>query len=117
MTVDMQPKFYVTIAHCLAEYIQSDCLYLMAPNDGRLIGYSAEFEYGTTDIYEATDCEEVQTCVPERHCHVKSFGVAPELTRDWVPATLAEIKAHSLDKCLVGSKADMNPGGKVNPLE
>lgn len=113
----MQTKFYVAMAHCVAEYVQSDYLYLMTLTDGRLIGYSAEFEYGTTDVPGATNCGDVQDCVPERHKDVKWFGVPPEMAKGWVPATPADIKAHDFDRYLIGWKADMNPAGKVNPLD
>lgn len=105
------------MAHCVAEYVQSDYLYLMKLRDGRIIGYSAEFEYGTSDISGATNCGEIEACTPERHSHVKWFGVPPEMAEDWVPATLAEIKEQHLDKYLIGWKADMNPAGTVNRAE
>lgn len=113
----MSPKLYVAMAPTVAEYLQSDYLYLMKLKDGRVIGFAAEFEYGTIDIHGATKPWCVQTPEPERQSNVKWFGISPEMAEGWIPATLSEIQAHGFDKCLIGWKADMNPAGKVNSLE
>jgi hypothetical protein len=113
----LSSKFYVAMAPTVGEYVQSDYLYLMKLKDGRVIGFSAEFEYGTIDVPGATKREYVQTPVNEQHSNVKWFGLTLEIVKGWVPATLAEIQAHDFDKSIIGWKADMNPAGKVNPLD
>jgi hypothetical protein len=105
------------MAPIVAEYIQSDYLYLMTLKDGRLIGFSAEFEYGTYDIREATDCENIRVSASSNRNTVIWFGISAEMAEGWTPATLTEIKASQLEKCLIGWKADMKVAGSVNPLE
>jgi hypothetical protein len=40
-----EPRYYMTAAYTVGEYLQGDELYLMKLSDGRVIGYSEEFEY------------------------------------------------------------------------
>lgn len=79
-------------------YGQSDYLYLFKLIDGRLIGYSDEFELASCDIEDA--------CSPESHHLAKWFGRTGEYT-GWRPATLDEIRALKLERYLIGSKVDM----------
>lgn len=115
--IDVHTKIFMAMAPLVAEYVQSDYLYLMTLKDGRLIGFSAEFEYGTCDIHEATNCESISTSAPSNHSNVVWFGISEEMANGWTPATLTEIKARQLEKCLIGWKADMKVAGSVNPLE
>ncbi len=66
--------YYMAMAHYVAEYVQSDELFLMKLRDGRLIGYSSEFEYATCDIAEACCCPDMLACNPERHRLAEWFG-------------------------------------------
>ena len=112
----MQARYYIAMAHCVAEYRQSDYLYLMKLVDGRLIGASTEFEYGTAEVLEATKCEDPRTCDLDRHANVKWFGLTDELINGWLPATLTEIKGHGLRECVIGWKSSMKPSEVVQAI-
>lgn len=103
----MNTKYYVAMAVTVGEYVQSDLLYLIRLGDGRLIGYSEEFEYCTCDIAEA--------CSLEQHHLAKWFGW-PKNDTDWVPATLDQIKSLKLENILIGSKADMTGNTPIEPV-
>ena len=105
------------MAHYVAEYIQSDFLYLMKLADGRIIGFAAEFEYGTTDIEEASHCGGAFPCNPEKHKLAKWFGLCDEIVKGWTPATLEEIESLNLKKCLIGWKMDMKVAAPIQPIE
>ena len=103
----MQEKYYVAMAYDAGGFGQSDYLYLIKLSDGRLIGYSGEFDVCTSDIEEA--------CSPERHYFAKWFR-CPDEDAGWVPATLDEIKSLKAEKCLIGSKKDMKVQTPVEPI-
>jgi hypothetical protein len=112
----MSPKFYVAMAPTVAEYVQSDYLYLMKLRDGRIIGFSAEFEYGTTDILEASHGNETSSSISNTPRMANWLGLSDDLVEGWRPATWEEIQARQLEKCLIGWKQDMHPAGTVQPL-
>lgn len=112
----MDPKYYLAMAHCVAEYPQSDYLYLMKLADGKLIGASMEFEYGTTDVLEATRCEDPGSCKTQRHSHVAWFGLTVKVINGWAPATLAEINECGLQECVIGWKTSMKPSEAIQAL-
>lgn len=112
----MNPKFYITMAPTVAEYEQSDYLYLMTLRDGRIIGFSAEFEYGTTDILEASHCEAISSSDLNTSQVANWFGLPDDLVEGWRPATWEEITARHFEKCLIGWKKDMNPAGAIEPI-
>ena len=113
----MAIRYFMAMAHVVAEYAQSDELFLMRLHDGRLIGYSSEFQYATCDIAEACSCDNVQKCSPERHHRARWFGLSAGEMKDWMPATLDEIMSLNLEKCLIGSKSDMEVDTPIDPIE
>jgi hypothetical protein len=105
------------MAHSVAELRQSDYLYLMKLFDGRLIGASTEFEYGTVDIIGATKCGDTRSFDPAGQTDVKWFGLSGDVTNGWTPATLEEIKAHGLERCVIGWKSTMKPSEAVHAID
>jgi hypothetical protein len=83
-----------------------DELHLIKLNDGRLIGYSSEFDSCTTDIAEASVAENAHLA--------KWFGWNEDW--EWRTATLEEIRALNLEKYLIGSKRDMKLSTAIEPL-
>jgi hypothetical protein len=104
----MNEKYYMVMAATVAEYYQSDELYLMKLRDGRLIGFASEFEYGTCDIREASDLTTSSSA--------KWFGLPADLVEGWRPATLEEIIGLNIEDCLMGTKSDMDPSGAIEPI-
>ena len=109
-------RYFMAMAHVVAEYAQSDELFLMKLRDGRLIGYSSEFQYATCDVVEACSCGDVLKCGLEKHRQVKWFGLSAREMENWRPATLEEIKDLNLERCVIGSKADMEVDTPIEPL-
>jgi hypothetical protein len=105
----MHTRYYLTMASTVAEYVQSDELILMKLSDGRIVGYSSEFQYCTSEIAETSEWETRQSA--------KWFGVPAGEKERWVPATLDEIKALGLGKFLIGSKVDMEVDTPIVPIE
>ncbi len=110
-------RYFMAMAHVVAEYAQSDELFLMKLHDGRLIGYSDEFQYATCDIAEACCCDNVRNCGLEKHRLAKWFGLSMEDMENWTPATLEEIESLNLKKCVIGSKADMEVDTPIEPID
>ncbi len=104
----MTSKYYMTAAFTVAEYLQGDELYLMKLSDGRVIGYSEEFEYATLDIPEVSSAD-------TRHL-AKWFGLSLQEMENWHPVTLDEIKARQLEKYLIGWKASMEFEAPIEPM-
>src|ERR1700689_3616343 len=98
----MATKYYMTAAFTVGEYLQGDELYLMKLSDGRVIGYSEEFEYATSDVPEASSAD-------TRHL-AKWFGLSSQEMENWHPVTMDEIKALQLEKYLIGRKASIEFG-------
>ena len=105
----MTPKYYMTAAVTVGEYLQGDELYLMKLSDGRVVGYSEEFEYATSDIPEASSAD-------TRHL-AKWFGLSSQEMENWHPVTLDEITALQLVKYLIGWKASMEFEAPIEPVE
>ncbi|WP_157376024.1 hypothetical protein [Burkholderia ubonensis] len=101
----MEGRYYVVAAYD-AGFGHGDELHLIALSDGRLIGYSSEFDSCTTDIADA--------CVAESASCAKWFGW--DEGWQWRAATLEEIKALKLDKYVIGSKKDMKLNTPIEPL-
>jgi hypothetical protein len=101
----MESKYYVIAAYD-AGFGQGDELHLIKLSDGRVIGYSSEFDTCTTDIADAY--------VAENAHRAKWFGWDDGWK--WRPATLEEIKTLKLDKYLLGSKKDMKLSTPIEPL-
>jgi len=100
--------YFLVMAATVAEYYQSDELYLMKLSDGRVIGYSSEFQYSTCDIQQA--------CSLETSHLAKWFGLPEKELKQWIPATLNEIKLLRLEEYLIGSRSDMEPDTLIDPL-
>jgi hypothetical protein len=103
----MHQKYYVAMACDAGGYGQSDYLYLIRLDDGRLLGYADEFEVVTFDIEDA--------CSRENYRRAK-WSALPVDDSGWRPATLDEIKSLGLEKCLIGSKADMKVKTPIDPI-
>jgi len=103
-----EPRYYMTAAYTVGEYLQGDELYLMKLSDGRVIGYSEEFEYATSNVPEASAAE-------TRHL-AKWFGVPAQEMENWQPVNLDEIKALQLEKYLIGWKASMEFEAPIEPM-
>lgn len=101
----MENRYYVVAAYDTG-FGQGDELHLIKLNDGRVIGYSSEFDSCTTDIADA--------CVAEIAQRAKWF--AWNDAWKWRAATPEEIKALQLDKYLIGSKKDMKLSTPIEPL-
>lgn len=101
----MKDRYYVVPAYDTG-FGQGDELHLLKLNDGRLIGYSSEFDSCTADIADA--------CVAENTQRAKWF--AWDDGWQWRAATLEEIKALQLDEYLIGSKKDMKLSTPIEPL-
>ena len=95
----MQKRIFMAMAHSVGNYEQSDYLYLMRLSDGRIAGYTSEFDCFTCDIKEV--------CSRENYLLAKWFDLPLDETKRSVPATMDEIRALGLEKCLIGTKADM----------
>ena len=113
----MQTRYYVGMAPTVAEIRQSDYLYLMKLSDGRLIGVATEFECGTVNIIGATQCGGGGSFDPAVQTDVKWFGLSADLVKGWTPATLEEIEARGLERCLIGWKSSMKPSEAVNKID
>jgi hypothetical protein len=61
--------------------------------------YTSEFDCFTCDIKEV--------CSRENYLLAKWFDLPLDETKRSVPATMDEIRALGLEKCLIGTKADM----------
>jgi hypothetical protein len=96
------------MAHTVSGYIQSDDLFLMRLTDGRIVGYSSEFGCCTYDVREA--------CSEGTHRSAKWFPASGFDQKDWVPATLDEIKAVKLEKYLIGSVEEMDLDCPIEPI-
>lgn len=101
----MEINYYVVAAQD-AGFGQGDELHLLMLEDGRLIGYSSEFETCTTDIAVA--------CDPDKSGGAKWFGWAAGWK--WRAATLSEIEAAHLDKYLIGTKSNMKISTPIEPI-
>ncbi|MBI0329106.1 hypothetical protein [Burkholderia plantarii] len=101
----MKIKYYVVTAHDTG-FGQGDELHLIKLADGRLIGYSSEFDVCTTDI--------VNACTAENSRYTKWFDFDDQWK--WRAATLEEIRASQLDKYLIGWKKDMKLSTEIIPL-
>jgi hypothetical protein len=100
-------KYYVAMSYDAGEMGQSDYLYLLKLSNGKIVGYSSEFEIYTYDIGEA--------CSPEKH-HLAQWLRWPDDEKGWKPAMLEEIKLLNLDKCLIGTKKDTQIRTSVDPF-
>jgi len=101
----VEMKYYV-VAACDAGFGCGDELHLIKLGDGRVIGYSSEFDICTVDIADA--------CAVENADLAKWF--AWDEGWEWRAANLEEIKNFGLSKYLVGSKRDMRVSTKIDPL-
>jgi hypothetical protein len=97
-------KFYVTSAYDIGG--NGDELHLIKLGDGRIIGYSSEFDICTLDIKGAST--EI-TCREVKWFHWDDSW-------SWAPAKLEEIHEAHLDDYLIGSKVDMKVKTRVDPL-
>ncbi|MEM5373065.1 hypothetical protein V4C53_44775 [Paraburkholderia azotifigens] len=98
-------RYYVTSAYDVGG--NGDELHLIKLSDGRIIGYSSEFDICTSDIAEASSEE---ACRNARWFHWDDNW-------SWAPAKLEEIREVDLDKFLIGSKVDMKVKTPVDPLD
>ncbi|WP_179949183.1 hypothetical protein [Burkholderia sp. RF4-BP95] len=89
-----------------AGFGHGDELHLIKLSDGRVIGYSSEFDSCTADMADA--------CMGESASHANWLGW--DEAWQWRAATLEEIKALKLDKYLIGSKKDMKLNTPIEPL-
>ncbi|WP_124579297.1 hypothetical protein [Burkholderia contaminans] len=101
----MKRRYYV-VAACDVGFGHGDELHLIKLSDGRLIGYSSEFDSCTTDIADA--------CASESASCANWFGWDEEW--QWRAATFEEIKALGLGKYVIGSKKDMKLNTPIEPL-
>ncbi|MNV44823.1 hypothetical protein D3C71_1365960 [compost metagenome] len=101
----MEIKYYVVAAYDTG-FGQGDELHLLKLDDGRLVGYSSEFDTCTTDIEDA--------CAVDKTHHAKWFGWNDMWT--WRAATLEEIRDQKLDKYLIGSKRDMKTSTPIESI-
>src|SRR5215469_13104736 len=103
----MQTKYFVAVAHDVDNVHQSDFLYLIKFRSGKVAGYADQFETFTYDIEDA--------CSAERN-HLAKWFCLPDEEWQWTPATLEEIKARGLEKCVIGCKKDMKGRTPVDPV-
>ena len=103
----MESKYYLAMAYDAGGFGQSDALYLIKLADGRIIGYSHEFEVATYDVADA--------CNRDNHPQARWIGWTGRET-GWTPAGLEEIKSLGLEKCVVGVKSKIALGGPIEPL-
>lgn len=101
----MQNRYYMVTAYDTG-FGHGDELHLIKLGDGRLIGYSSEFDVCTSDVDEA--CSAVSAHL------AKWFNWDEEW--EWRAATLEEIKALKLDRYLIGFKKDMKLSTPIEPL-
>lgn len=93
----MSQVIYLAMAYDAGNYDQSDYVYLLKLGDGRLIGYSDEFEVATQDISAA--------CSEDKHHSAVWFGwPGSDPNPDWRPASLEELRAQHLEPYLIGWK-------------
>lgn len=97
------------MAYDAGSYGQSDYLYLLVLGDGRLIGYSDEFEVATQDIAPA--------CSPDEYHSAVWFGWPTDATPDWRPASLDELRSRYLEQFLVGWKRDIEVKAPVQKMD
>ena len=103
----MEKRYYVAMAYDAGGFGQSDYLYLLKVGNGKIIGYSEEFEVATYDVADA--------CSPDSHSMAKWMGWTGE-KGGWNPAGLDEIKSMGLGKYVIGVKSDITVGGPITPL-
>ncbi|WP_334070655.1 hypothetical protein [Burkholderia ambifaria] len=101
----MEMKYYVVAAYD-AGFGHGDELHLIKLGDGRVIGYSSEFDICTADIADV--------CVAENADRAKWF--AWDEGWEWRAANLEEVKNSGVSKYLVGSKKDMKVSTKIDSL-
>ncbi|WP_124891720.1 hypothetical protein [Burkholderia sp. Bp9090] len=101
----LEIKYYV-VSVSDAGFGHGDEIHLIKIGDGRVIGYSSEFDTCTADIADA--------CVAERTDRAKWF--AWNEGWEWRAANLEEIRNLGLAGYLVGSKKDMKVTTKIDPL-
>ena len=105
----MSQVLYLADAYDVGGYDQGGCLYLVVLSDGRLVGYSDEFELVTIDIAKACDAEQ--------HSAPVWLGWLPgEPQPEMRPATLVELQAQDLDKYLVGWKRTYGVKEEINGM-
>jgi hypothetical protein len=103
----MDEKYYVVIAIDAGGFGQSDDLFLLSQPDGRIIGYSDEFEVGTYDIADA--------CRPDRYYLAKWQRITDDIR--FVPAGFDEITTLGLEKYVIGWKRSMGFESPLNPIQ
>lgn len=101
----MEIKYYVTAAFDTG-FGQGDELHLIKLDDGRLIGYSSEFDVCTADIADASAIETSH--------RAKWFGWNE--TWKWRAATWKEIEELKLNRYVIGSKKDMKINSPIEPI-
>ena len=103
----MEAKYHVAMAQTVAGHPQSDELFIMKLADGQIISYASEFNCWTIDIREA--------CGQQTHQSAKWHPMSQIETTGWVPATMDEIKALNLEKCLIGSTRELDADAPMEP--
>lgn len=105
----MMSDYYVAMACGVDRYEQSDYLYIVRFSDGRVVGYSGEFECCTTEIKQA--------CSPELYRQATWFAIPPAEPSRWTPLTLDEIRSLGLDGFLCGVRADLTSSTRIQPFK
>ncbi len=100
--------YFVAMAYDVGAIGQSDYIYLIRTGEGKVFGYSGEFETCTFDIEDA--------CSSDRY-HAATWFAPPYEDPVWVPATREELRLLELDKYIVGYKTDMKASSPMGPIK
>ncbi len=103
----MDKKYFVTMAHDVNHFEQSDYLFIVKNKKGELVGYAAEFDLYTPDIIQASNAE-------------KSIAANWfEMSKDesLTPASIEEIRTANLEKLLIGSTVDMHLPPSIETIQ
>jgi hypothetical protein len=101
----MSNRYYLSEAFDVDGYGQSDELYLLEHN-GRVFGYSAEFELCTFDIEKASSTETINAAI--------WFG--DDQNWEFKPASFALLKKFELTQYLIGSRKRMHSHERIEPI-